>query len=545
MVIEEQGLDQIFDAVVRSLDAAPAVVKPRNDDVSTSPRRRRRNRRQAGAADSPAIAAPRAPYVQRRIGVFDVLSDEGAELIEHNAETILQEIGMEFRDDPEVLQILKDAGADVNGERVRFERGMCRKIIQASAPKSFTQHARNPANTVRIGAENTVFGPTFGAPFVHDLDNGRRYATLEDQRNFVKLTYLSPGLHHSGGILSEPVDLPVNKRHFDIVYSHIRYSDKPFFGSMLGTERAQDSVTMAKLVFGDEFVENNTVLYSVSNVNAPLVLDATMSGSLKTYARHNQAVAISPFILSGAMSPCTVAGTLSQLFAEVLGGLSLVQLVRPGAPCLFGTFASAISMQSGAPTFGTPEGSKIIFGAAKLARRLGVPYHSMGALNASKLPDAQAGYEGALTMQSALLAGANYIIHAAGWLESGLTMGYEKFVIDADRCAAMEVFARGIELDENQQALDAVREVGPGGHYLGCEHTQQNFRSAFYRSAVADYNSFEQWSSEGGLDQAQKANRIWKQMLDDYQAPDIDSAVDEALLEFMTRRKASMPDTNA
>ena len=502
--------------------------------------RRRRKRGVPENAGPPEVT--HVPYVQRKIGVFDVLSDEGAELIEQNAETILQEIGMEFRDDPEVLDILRAAGADVKGERVRFDRGMCRQIIQASAPGEFTQYARNPRNTVRIGGNNTVFGPAFGPPFVHDLDEGRRYATIEDQRNFVKLAYLSPGLHHSGGVLSEPVDLPVNKRHFDIVYSHIRYSDKPFFGSMLGAERAEDSVAMAKLVFGDEFVEKNTVLYSVSNVNAPLVLDATMSGSLKTYARHNQAVAISPFILSGAMSPCTVAGTLGQLFAEVLGGLCLVQLVRPGAPCLFGTFASAISMQSGAPTFGTPEGSKIIFGAAKLARRLGVPYHSMGALNASKLPDAQAAYEGALTMQSALLAGANYIIHAAGWLEGGLTMGYEKFVIDADRAAAMEVFARGIELDENQQALDAIREVGPGGHYLGCDHTQRNFRSAFYRSSVADYNSYEQWLSDGALDQAQKANRIWKEMLANYEPPEIDPAIDESLLDFMKRRKDSMPD---
>ena len=502
---------------------------------------KRRPRRKRAEREVPD-ARPRSPYIQRKIGVFDILDDEACELIEHNAETILEEIGMEFRGDPEVLEVLRDGGADVEGERVRFDRGMCRRIIQATTPREFTQHARNPANTVRIGGRNTVFGPTFGPPFVHDLDRGRRYATLEDQQNFVKLTYLSPGLHHSGGILSEPVDLPVNKRHFDIVYSHLRYSDKAFFGSMLGAERAEDSVAMAKIAFGDEFVENNTVLYSVSNVNAPLVLDATMSGSLKTYAKHNQAVTVSPFILSGAMSPCTVAGTLSQLLAEVLGGLTLVQLFNPGAPGIFGTFASAISMQSGAPTFGTPEGTKIIFGAAKLARRLGVPYHSMGALNASKLPDAQAAYEGALTMQSAFLAGANYIIHAAGWLEGGLTMGYEKFVIDADRCAAMEVLAEGVGLDENEQALDAIREVGPGGHYLGCEHTQRNFRSAFYRSVTADNNSYEQWMGEGGLDQAVRANRLWKKMLEEYEAPPIDPGVDEALLEFITKRKAAMPD---
>ncbi len=512
--------------------------------MADSPDRRpsRRRHRRSPARGPAAARVPPAPYVQRGIGVFDILDDEGCELIEHNAETILQEIGMEFRGDSEVLQILREGGADVSGERVRFARGLCRRIIQATSPAEFTQHARNPARSVRIGASNTVFGPTFGPPFVHDLDAGRRYATIDDQRNFVKLTYLSPGLHHSGGILAEPVDLPVNKRHLDILYSHVRYSDKAFFGSMLGAERAADSVAMAKIVFGDEFVDKHTVLYSVSNVNAPLVLDATMSGSLKTYARHNQAVVVSPFILSGAMSPCTVAGTLAQLLAEVLGGLTLVQLVRPGAPGIFGTFASAISMQSGAPTFGTPEGSKIIFGAARLARRLGVPYHGMGALTASKLPDAQAAYEGALTMQSSLLAGANYIIHSAGWLEGGLTMGYEKFVIDADRCAALAEFARGVSLDENEQALDAIREVGPGGHYLGCDHTQRNFRSAFHTSRLADNNAYEQWIGEGGLDQAQRASRLWKQMLADYQAPPIDAGVDEALREFIARRKAAMPD---
>lgn len=508
--------------------------------TGTSRRRRTRGAKPRAASRGPTAA--RAPYIKRRIGVFDILDDEACELIERNAETILREIGMEFRDDPEVLDILRRGGAEVQGQRVRFEPGMCREIIQATTPREFTQHARNPENNVQIGGDNTVFGPAFGPPFVHDLDQGRRYATIEDQRNFVKLGFLSPGLHHSGGVLAEPVDLPVNKRHLDIVYSHIRYSDKPFFGSMTAAERAEDSVTMAKLVFGEDFVEKHCVLYSVSNVNAPLVLDATMSGSLKTYARHKQAVVVSPFILSGAMSPCTVAGTLAQLFAEVLAGLCLVQLVNPGAPGVFGTFASAISMRSGAPTFGTPEGSKIIFSAAKLARRLGVPYHSMGALNGSKLPDSQAAYEGALTMQSSLLAGANYIIHAAGWLEGGLTMGYEKFVIDADRCAAMEVFARGVGLDENEQALDAIREVGPGGHYLGCAHTQANFRTAFYRSKVADSNSYEQWLADGALDEAQRANRLWKQMLEDYEPPPIDPGVDEALLEYMAKRKASMPD---
>ena len=513
--------------------------------AETRSRRGRGRGRAARQAERAKRKPPRVAYIQRKIGVFEILDDEGCEIIEHQAETILQEIGMEFRGEPEVLKALRDAGADVRGERVRFERGMCRSIIQATAPSEFTQHARNPENSVRIGGKNTVFGPTFGPPFVHDLDGGRRYATIEDFRNFVKLGHMLPALHHSGGVVYEPVDLPVNKRHLDMIYSHLRDNDKPFMGSVTAQERAEDTVNMAKIVFGEEFVENNCVLYSVSNVNAPLVLDATMSAAAKVYARHNQAVVISPFILSGAMSPCTVAGTLAQLFAEVLGGLSLVQLIRPGAPCVFGTFASAISMQSGAPTFGTPEGSKVIISAAKLARRLGVPYHGMGSLCASKLPDAQAAYEGILTMQTSLLAGANYIIHATGWLEGGLTMSYEKTIMDADRCAALQVFAEGIGLDENELALDAVREVGPGGHYLGCAHTQANFETAFYRSTVADSNSYEQWKSDGGLDEAQRANRLWKQLLADYQRPAMDPGVDEALQAYVAKRKESMPDAFA
>ncbi len=501
-----------------------------------------RRRRREGRAGHGAPPAPRAPYIRRGIGTFDILSDEGCEIIERNAETILQEIGMEFRDDPEALALFREAGAEVTGERVRFERGMCRRIIQATTPARFTQHARNPENSVVIGGNNALFAPTFGPPFVHDLDEGRRYATLEDFRNFVKLGQMIPALHHSGGVVCEPVDVPVSKRHLDMIYSHLRYSDKAFMGAVTAPERAEDTVEMAKIVFGRDFVETNCCIYSVSNVNAPLVLDGTMSGALKVYARHNQAVVVSPFILSGAMSPCTVAGTLGQLFAEVLGGLALIQLVRPGAPGVFGTFASAISMQSGAPTFGTAEGSKVVFGAAKLARRLGVPFHSVGALSASKIPDAQAAAEGAITLQTALLAGVNFIIHATGWLEGGLVMSYEKTIIDADLCAMLERFAAGIGLSENEQALDAIREVGPGAHFLGCAHTQANFKTAFHRSPVADNNSFEQWQADGSLDMAKRANALWKQMLKDYEPPPIDPGVDEGLRDYMARRKEVLPD---
>ncbi len=482
------------------------------------------------------------PFLNRKLGTFDVLSEEGLCLIEQNADLLLQETGMEFRDDPEILEILRDAGADVQGERVRFEPGMCRQLITATAPSAYTQHARNPAKTVQVGGRNTVLCPVFGPPFVHDLDDGRRYATIEDFRRLVKIHHMLPSLHHSGGVICEPIDLPANKRHLDMLYGHIKYSDRAFFGALIGAERAQDSVDMSKIVFGADFVAENCVLYSVSNTNAPLVLDSHMSGALKVYARNNQAVACTPWTLAGAMSPCTVAGTLTQVLAEALACLALVQIINPGAPCLMGSFASAISMQSGAPTFGSPESAKMVLASGQLARRLGVPLHTVGALTASKLPDAQAQQEGTLSLMMALLAGANFINHAAGWLEGGLTTGYEKSIIDADLCGKAINFFQGIDLSENALALDAIREVGPGAHFLGCGHTQANFATAFYRSTVGDSNSFEQWQAEGALDSAARANAEWKRLLREYKAPPLDPAIDEALLAFIAKRKESMPD---
>ena len=484
------------------------------------------------------------PYVSRQIPCMEVMTAEGLELIEHNAETILEEVGIDFREDPEALDILRDAGADVDGERVRFPRGLCRSIIQQSAPKEFIQHARNPDRSVKIGGDGTVFVPAYGPPFVRNLDDGRRYATIEDFQNFVKLAYLSPAIHHSGGTVCEPVDLPVNKRHFDMVYSHMRLSDLPYMGSVTAPERAEDTVAMSRLLFGEEFVDQNCVVINLINANSPMVWDATMLGALKVYARANQATVISPFILAGAMSPVTVAGTLAQLFAEALTGMAFAQLCRPGAPVVFGTFASSISMQSGAPTFGTPEPMKVLFAAAALARRLGVPFRSGGSLCGSKIADAQAAYESAMTLLPATQAGVNFMLHAAGWLEGGLVMGYEKFVMDADQCHMMQILAGGVDISENGQALDAIREVGPGSHFLGCDHTQRNFETAFYRSTIADNNSFEQWEADGGLDAQQRANGLWKRMLESYEPPAIDPGTDEALRDYVDTRKASFPDSN-
>ncbi len=504
--------------------------------------RRRSRGREAKHAARARTQAEVAAFIERRIPYFDYVDEEALEIIEHNADTVLEEIGIEFSDDSEALAILKDAGADVQGQRVRFPRGMCRSIIQASAPAEFTQHARNPERSVIIGGKRTVLVPAYGSPFVRDLDGGRRYGTIEDFRNFVKLAYMAPGLHHSGGTVCEPVDLPVNKRHFDMVYSHIKYSDKPFMGSVTDPERAQDTVDMAKLVFGDEFVENNTVCTSLINANSPLTFDATMLGAAKVYARHNQATMISPFILAGAMSPVTTAGTSTQILAEALAGMAFVQLVRPGAPVIFGTFASAVSMQTGAPTFGTPEPSMVMYVVGALARRLGVPYRSGGGLTASKIADAQAAYESANTLQAAAMSGVNFMLHTAGWLEGGLSMGYEKFVMDADQANMINILLSGMDMSDNGQAMSALREIGPGSHFLGSEHTQANFENAFYRSTVADSNSFEQWEADGSMDCAMRANKQWKTMLKEYEAPPLDPAVDEALIDYMERRKTSFPD---
>ncbi len=502
--------------------------------------------RSGGRAGRQALRAhthiERQPFLTRRLQPFEVLGEEGLALIEHNADTILQEVGLEFRGDPAALRLFADAGADVQGERVRFPRGMCRQIVQASAPREFTQYARNPANNVMIGGMNTVFAPNYGSPFVRDLDNGRRYGTIEDFRNFVKLAYASPHMHHSGGTICEPVDVPVNKRHLDMVYSHIRYSDKPFMGSVTAPERARDTVEMAKILFGEAFIQEHAVTLSLINANSPLVWDATMLGAARAYAENNQATLMTPFILAGAMAPVTAAGVCAQTLAESLGGMTFCQLVRPGAPVVLGSFASSMSMQSGAPTFGTPEPALVLYAMAALARRLGVPFRSGGSLCASKVADAQAAYESAATLQPTVLGGVNFVLHAAGWLEGGLAIGYEKFILDADQCGMMQVFAQGIDLSENGQAVDAILANEPGTHFLGSAHTLANFETAFYRSEIADNNSFEKWQEDGSLDAAQRANTVWKRMLAEYQAPPIDPAIDEALLDFIARKKASMPD---
>ena len=509
-------------------------------DVATAPSEGRRGR-EARKSAREKRGAVSVPYITRSIPTFNVLSEEGLALIEYNAETLLEENGVEIRDYPRAKDLLKNAGCDVQGDRVHIPRGLARQLMK-TVPSQYIQHARNPERSVTIGGNHTVFAPVYGSPFVHDLDKGRRYGTIADFQNFVKLAYMSGPMHHSGGTVCEPVDIAVNKRHLDMVYAHLKYSDKPFMGSVTAPERAQDTVNLAKIMFGDEFLQDNTVITSLINANSPLVWDATMLGALDVYAQNNQACIITPFILSGAMSPVSIAGTLTQVLCEVFTATAFSQLVRPGTPIIFGTFVSTLSMQSGAPTFGTPEASLAIFGAAALARRYNMPFRTGGSLCSSKLPDAQAAYESANTLMPTIMAGTNFVLHAAGWMEGGLASSYEKFVMDVDQLGAMHVFAKGIDLSENGQALDAFREVPPGGHFLGCAHTQANFETAFYRSNIADNNSYEQWLAEGELDAPRRANKLVKKMLAEYEAPPLDPGIDEALRDYIDRKKASMPD---
>ena len=337
--------------------------------------------------------------------------------------------------------------------------------------------------------------------------------------------------------------MAVNKRHLDMLLAHMTLSDKPFMGSVTDPGRAEDSVAMAKLLFGDAFVDQNTVMTSLININSPLTFDGIMMGALEVYAAANQATIISPFIVGGAMSPVSVAGTLTQVAAEVMAGVSYSQLVRPGAPVIMGAFVTSIDMNSGAPTFGTPEAAHITYGAGQLARKFGLPYRSAGGFTGSKLPDAQAAYESANTLNNGLLAGVNFMLHACGWLEGGLVSSPEKFVMDADQLGALHKLAAGIAMDENAQAMDAIREVGPGGHYLGCAHTQANFKDAFWRSDVLDYKPFETWSDEGGRSTIELASARVAKLLSDYQAPALDPAIDESLRDYVGRRKAEMPDS--
>ena len=480
------------------------------------------------------------PALRRNIPLYEVLDADGEELIHEASMRILEEVGIDFRDD-EALQYWRAAGADVREQCVHIPRELLLSLVE-KCPEEFTLHGRNPERTVRIGGRYMVFAPTYGSPFVLDLDNQRRYSALADLHTFHKLAHLSPSMHLTGGITCEPIDVPVPKRHLHIAYSLLTHSDKPFMGATTARERAEDTVAMAKLVFGDEYVERNTVMVSVCNCNSPLVWDASMLDAVKVYARHNQAVLLSPFVLAGASTPASTVGSVAQLNAEALAGIAFAELVNPGAPMVYGQYLATVSMQSGAPMQGTPEISLMNYMVGQMARRYRVPWRSSGMTAGSKLVDAQAAYESNMTMHSCLLAGANFNFHTAGWLEAGLSASFAKFVLDAEQMEMYYRYAQGPSFDDLDAAMEALREVGPGGHYLGTAHTLEHFRSAFYMPELLDNNSFEQWEIDGALDANARAGKKVTTLLEQYEPPRLDAAVDEALRDFIRRREAELPD---
>ena len=438
---------------------------------------------------------------------------------------------MEFRGDDEALRLWKSIGADVRGTRVRLPAGQARSLC-STAPARFVQHARNPRRSVEIGGTSQVFAPVYGPPFVRDLAGGRRYGTLEDHENLVKLAWSLPSLHHTGLVICEPCDVPVSKRHLDMVYNQLVYNDKPFLGAITEMSRAQDSVDLAKLVFGEDMLADQCVIMGNVNTNSPLLVDRVVTEAARVYCGAGQGLVAVPFILSGAMGPVTTAAAIAQALAEAMMVCAFTQIVRPGAPFVLGNFLSSMSLRSGAPTFGMPEPVMSNFIVGQLARRLNLPLRCGGALTASKVADAQAAAESADSMFSTVLGGANFVLHAAGWLEGGLVTGYEKLLLDADRLGAYQVMLDGLKLDDNAMARDAYHEVEPAGHFLGCDHTMRNYETAFYEAALSDSDSFEQWESAGASDAATRAFDRWQQMLKDYEAPPMDESVRESLDEF-------------
>jgi trimethylamine--corrinoid protein Co-methyltransferase len=473
---------------------------------------------------------------------FEYLPPEDIEKIHTLSLKLLAELGLEFLH-PEAVALLEAAGAEVLDREtghVRLPNALVLDNI-AKAPAEFALYARNPANNVILGGKYTVTAPMYGSPFVHDLDGGRRGAVLKDFQNFVKMAQVTPQIHCAGGTVVEPEDEPQETRHLDMVYTLMTLSDKTFMGSVTSAANARDTIELAALAFGGkEAIAAKPVLLALVNVNSPRRYDTRMLEALLEYAKARQPVIVTPFILAGAMSPVALGGTLIQQNAEALAGVALTQLVNPGTPVVYGSFLSNTDMQSGSPAFGTPESAKALFVSAQLARRYQLPFRSGGGLTSSKLPDAQAAYEATMGYWPTFLAGTNFVLHAAGWLESGLVSSYEKFVLDVEQLRIMEHFFTGIPLDEEGIAWDAHVEVAPGGHFLGAEHTMRHFREAFYRPLVSDLNNYERWHQKGALSADQRASRIWKKWLLEYEQPPIDPGIDESLRDFIQRRKVEI-----
>jgi len=480
------------------------------------------------------------PELERRIPWVDLLSDDQVQVIHDASMDVVEEIGVEFRCD-DALALWRDAGAAVDGARVRLDREHLMALV-GTAPSSYTMVARDPTHTVTVGNGKTIFTPSYGAPYVLGLDGTRRPGTLEDFKNFTKLNHLSPALHMSGGVVCEPMDVPVPKRHLYMTQNLLTYSSKPFMGAVTSKERAEDSLYMAGIVFGQDVVRDTTVMTCLANGNTPLVWDKTMLDSVRVFAAANQATLFSPFVLGGASTPASTVGAVIQVNIEALTGVAFSQLVRAGAPALYGQWVSTVSMKTGAPQAGTPEVCHMNLLTAQMARHYGLPSRCSGSCSSSKMVDAQAGYEAARNMYGVLMAGTNFVLSTTGYLESAMCQSYAKWVLDSEQLEMMYRLGSGVSFDDLDEVLDTMREVPPGGHHLGTAHTLANFQTAFSMPEMMNSDNYEQWLADGALSAEDRATAKCRQLLEEYEEPALDDDVRAELDEFVARRDAELPD---
>ncbi|MGN6378460.1 MAG: trimethylamine methyltransferase family protein [Gaiellales bacterium] len=471
---------------------------------------------------------------------YEILSEQAMETLDRGWRRIVSEIGVEFLL-PEAVEILRAAGCRTEDATVYFDPDWVVEQV-GLAPREFTLRARNPEKTLTVGGDSMAFGAVYGCPFVREGDV-RREATMADFENLVRLSQAFDELDTPGGTICEPGDRPLDSRHLDMVYALQTLSDKPHMGSVTSGPNAADTIRMCEIVHGGrESIEREPVVISLINVNSPLRYDDRMLSAMLEYVRAGQPVVITPFLLMGAMSPVTVPATLVQQMAEGLAGIALAQAVRPGCPVVFGSFLSNTDLQSGSPSFGTPESALGLFCTGQIARRFGLPWRSGGGLTASQTTDAQAAYEALMTMLPTFLAGANFVMHAAGWLESGLVSCYEKFIVDLEILRMLREEFTPLEVDEDSLAYGAHQEVGHGGHFLGAAHTLERFRTCFYRPLLSSTDNFERWQRRGGEDATARASHIWRQTLENYEQPPLDPAVEAELREFVDRRRVELGD---
>jgi len=497
-------------------------------------RRRRGPQRASGGAPARPQAQPAAPFPP-----LDLLSKDEIESIHQAALTVLKEIGIDFLHDG-ARALLKDAGADVAADtkRVRFDPALVAAQI-GLAPPEFILHARNPARDLKVGGRNVAFGSVASAPNSFDRAGGRRPGNQRDYRNFIRLGQSFDSIHFWGGYPVEPVDIHPSVRHLDALFDMLTLSDKPIHAYSLGRERNLDAIEMVRIARGidDETLEREPSLFTVINSSSPLRLDAPMLEGVIQMARRNQVVVLTPFTLAGAMAPVTLAGALAQQHAEALAGLVMTEVARPGAPFVYGGFTSNVDMKSGAPAFGTPEYMKTAIVGGQLARRLALPYRSSNA-NAANSLDAQAAYESVFSLWGAIMGGVNFLMHGAGWMEGGLQASFEKMALDADLLAMVAEFLRPLRVDPAELALEAMREVGPGGHFFGAEHTQSRYRTAFFPPMISDWRNYETWREAGSPTAIDAAERIVAERLRNYAPPPFEPERREALEAFVKRRKA-------